>query len=63
MYFFDVHVLYECVYYVYVVRRVHTNSESSHRRIKRGENIQEISAFLRRLFRKLKDVFFLKTHV
>ena len=26
----------------------------------RGGNIQEISAFLRRLFRKLKDVFFKK---
>jgi hypothetical protein len=62
MYFFDVHVLYVRVICMRCEESKHTNSESCNRRIKRWK-YPRISAFLRRLFGKLKDVFFFKAHV
>ena len=62
MYVFDVHVLCVRVICMRCEESKHTNSESCNRRIKRWK-YPRISAFLRRLFGKLKDVFFKKKHM
>ena len=60
MYFFDVHVLDVRMICMRCEESKHNNSESCNRRIKRWK-YPRISAFLRRLFGKLKDVFFKKS--